>query len=319
MPGPTVGIIAVIGTHLTRTGIIRTLEGFFMTILVTGANGALGSLVVESLLARGAQPSQIVATGRSVEALAHFAERGIGTAELDYAKPETISAALDGVDSVLLVSASVPGTRAALHQNVIDAAKDAGISKLVYTSAPKATTTDFVLAADHKATEEAIAAAGIPAVIVRNNWYTENYAADVARAADTGVITASAGEGRVASATRADYADGAAVVLLEDGHLGNTYEFAGDQAWNYSELAQATSDVTGKPVSYQALTTAEHVAQLESFGLDAGTAGFVAGIDSGIAAGVLADTDQTLSRIIGRPTTPLVEGLRAAIAAAPQA
>ena len=137
--------------------------------------------------------------------------------------------------------------RLAGHRNVIDAAKAAGVAKLVYTSAPKATTADFALAPEHKATEEAIAASGIPAVILRNNWYTENYAADVTRAAETGVIAASVGDGRVATATRADYADAAAVVLLEDGHLGEIYELGGDIAWDYAELAAAASEVVGSP------------------------------------------------------------------------
>jgi NAD(P)H dehydrogenase (quinone) len=284
-----------------------------MTILVTAASGQLGRLVVESLLARGAAPDTIVATARDTSKLEELAARGIRTAELDYARPETIARALEGVDTVLLVSGSEPGNRVALHQNVIDAAKAAGITKLVYTSAPKATTADYALGADHRATEQAIAASGVPAVIVRHNWYTENYTADVSRAASTGVIAASVADGRVASATRADYADGDAVVLLEDGHVGQVYEFGGDVAWDYSELAAAAAEVVGRDVTYQSLSTAEHVAMLEGFGLDAGTAGFVAGIDTAIRDRVLADTDGTLSRLIGRPTTPLVDGLRAAV------
>ncbi|GAA1814204.1 SDR family oxidoreductase [Agromyces neolithicus] len=284
-----------------------------MTILVTAASGQLGSLVVDALLERGADPADLVATARDTAKIERLAARGIRTAELDYTRPETIAAALDGVDTVLLISGSEPGNRAAGHQNVIDAAKAAGVAKLVYTSAPKATTADFALAADHKATEEAIAASGVPAVIVRNNWYTENYTTDVSRAATTGVIAASVGDGRVASASRADYAAGAAAVLLEDGHLGKVYEFGGDVAWNYDELAAAASDVLGREVGYQRLTTDEHVAALEGFGLDAGTAGFVAGIDDAIRRGVLGDTDGTLARLIGRPTTPLIDGLRATV------
>ena len=289
-----------------------------MTILVTAASGQLGRLVVDALLARGAQPADVIASARDTSKLADVAGRGIRTVELDYARPDTIAAALDGVDTVLLISGSEPGSRLAGHQNVIDAAKAAGVTKLVYTSAPKATTGDYALAADHKATEEAIAASGVPAVIVRHNWYTENYAADVARAASTGTIAASVADGRVASATRTDYADGDAVVLLEDGHLGQVYEFGGDVAWDYSELAAAAAEVVGRPVEYQRLTTAEHVAALEAVGLDAGTAEFVAGIDDAIRRGVLGDTDGTLSRLIGRPTTSLVDGLRAAVPAQEQ-
>lgn len=281
-----------------------------MTILVTAASGHLGRLVVESLLARGAAPGDIVATARDTSRLAELAARGIRTAELDYARPETIAAALDGVDSMLLVSGSEPGNRVALHRNVIEAAKAAGVAKLVYTSAPHADSTNLVLAPDHKATEEAIVASGVPAVIVRNNWYTENYAADVTRAAETGEVASSAGDGRVASATRADFADGAAVVLLDDGHLGQVYEFAGDAAWSFEEFAAAATEVLGRDVRHVPLTTEQHIAALQAAGLDAGTAGFVAAIDSGIREGALADADPTLSRLIGRPTTPLVDALR---------
>lgn len=286
-----------------------------MTILVTATSGHLGRLVVDALLERGANPAEVVATARDTAKIADLAARGVRTATLDYDRPETIAVALDDVDTVLLISGSVPGARVDGHRNVIDAAKAAGVSKLVYTSAPKATTVEgFPLAADHKATEEAIAASGLPAVILRNNWYTENYVADVARAAETGVITSSTGDGRVASATRADFADAAAVALLEDGHVGEVYELSGDTAWAFDELAAVASEVLGREVSYQRLTNAEHVAALQAAGLDAGTAGFVAGIDDAISRGVLADAEPTLATLIGRPTTPLADALRAALA-----
>lgn len=285
-----------------------------MTILVTAASGHLGRLVVDALLDRGADPAEVVASARDTSKLAELAARGIRTVELDYDRPETIAAALEGIDRVLLVSGSVPGARVQGHRNVIDAAKAAGVAQLVYTSATRATTAeDFALAADHKATEEAIAASGVPAVILRNDWYTENYAADVARAASTGVIASSAGDGRVASAPRADYADAAAVVLLDGGHLGEVYELAGDTAWSFDELAAAASEAVGREVDYRRLTTEEHVAALQAAGLDAGTAAFVAGIDDAIRRGILGDTDGTLSRLIGRPTTPLVDALRTTV------
>ncbi len=285
-----------------------------MTILVTGASGQLGHLVVDALLARGAAPDSIVAAGRDVAKLADLAARGVGTAHVDYDDAATVDAALVGVDTVLLISGSEPGKRLAGHLNVISAAARAGVSKFVYTSAPKASTFDWALGAEHRATEAAIASSGLPAVIVRNNWYVENYVADVERAAQSGVIAASVGDARVAAATRADLADGAAVVLLEDGHLGEVYEFGGDTAVDYDDIAAAASAVLGRDVAHARLTTAEHVAALESAGLDTGTAEFVAGIDTGIRDGVLADADGTLSRLIGRPTTPFADGLRAALA-----
>lgn len=283
-----------------------------MPIVVTGATGHLGQLVIDRLLARGVDPSTIRAGARDTAKAADLAARGAQVVTLDYDAPETVAAAVDGADAVLLISSSEVGRRAAQHQVVIDAARAAGVAKLVYTSATKATTSDLVLAPEHKATEEAISAAGIPAVILRNNWYTENYVGDVAAAADTGVILASAGPGRVASASRADYAEAAAVVLSEDGHIGQVYELAGDVAWNFDDLAAAASDVVGRDVRYTPVSTEEHAAALEATGLDTGTIGFVTALNANIRDGALAETDGTLSRLLGRPTTPLAEGLRAA-------
>lgn len=285
-----------------------------MTILITGTSGHLGHLVVDALLARGAAADTIVAGARDVAKIADLAERGVRTARVDYDDPESLSTAFAGVDSVLLVSGSEPGKRLAGHQNVIAAAAEAGVTKLVYTSAPKATTFDWALGAEHRATEEAIAASSVPAVIVRNNWYVENYLPDVQRAADSGVIAASVGDARLAPATRADFAEGAAVVLLEDGHIGAVYEFAGDTRIVYDDIASAAAQALGRDVTYVRLTTEEHIAALEGAGLDAGTAGFVAGLDTGIREGVLDVSDDTLSRLIGRPTTPFADGLRAALA-----
>lgn len=280
-----------------------------MTILVTGATGQLGRLIIVSLLERGAAADQIVAGARDVS---KAADLGVRAVHLDYTDPASVAAALEGVDSVVLVSGSEVGQRVAQHRTVIDAAAAAGVTKFVYTSAPKATTSDLVLAPEHKATEEAIVASGLPAVILRNNWYTENYVRDLATAAQTGVLSAGVGDGRVASASRKDFADAAAVVLLEDGHIGQVYELGGDVAWNYADLAAAFSEISGREVAYVPVTFDEQVASLRGLGLDEGTAGFVAALDAGIRDGALADTDGTLARLIGRPTTPLIEGLRAA-------
>lgn len=285
-----------------------------MTILITGASGQLGRLVVHELLRRGVAPEEIVAGTRAPAALHDLAERGVRPVELDFTEPATIAGAIEGVDAVLLISGSEPGNRVRGHLNVIEAARAAGVSKLVYTSAPKATTSDHPLAPDHRATEEAIAASGVPAVILRNGWYTENYLADVLRAADSGVIAAAVGDATVSSASRRDYAEAAAAVLVEDGHLGRVYELGGDEAWTYDELAAAASEVLGRDVAYVRLTPDQLSAALVESGLDAGTAGFVVALDTAIAAGVLTEPGRELSRLLGRPTTPLVEGLREAVA-----
>lgn len=284
-----------------------------MTILVTASSGQLGRLVIDALLARGVAVSDIVAGARTPSKIADLADRGIRTVALDYSAPETIAPALEGVDSVLLISGSEPGNRVEGHRNVVAAAEAAGVTKLVYTSAPKATTFGWPLGADHAATEEALAASTVPHVVVRNNWYIENSVGDVLRAAETGVIAAAIGDSAVARTSRRDFAEGAAVVLIEDGHLGQVYEFGADVATTHDELAAAASEVLGREVTYQRLTEDELLAGLAAAGLDEETAGFVASIDAGIAAGVLADADGTLSRLIGHPTTSLVDGLRAAV------
>jgi len=282
-----------------------------MSLIVTGASGQLGSLVVESLLERGVAPEQIVATGRRLDALARFATRGVRTAELDYARPETIDAVLSGGDTVLLVSGSEVGERAIQHQNVIDAAVRAGIARLVYTSATDATTSDLVVAPEHKVTEEAIIASGLPATVLRNGWYSENYAQTVAQAAESGFFIGSVGAGRVASASRKDYADAAAVALTRPDLEGQTLELSGDTAWDYAELAAAIAAVAERDVEYRDLSPEAHAEALRGFGLDEGTIGFVVALDGNIRDGLLSATPGELSRLIGRPTTPLIDGLRA--------
>jgi len=285
-----------------------------MSILVTGASGHLGRLVVESLLERGVAADTIVAGARNPERIADLVARGIHSVALDYTDTASIDAALEGVDHVLLVSSSEVGQRAAQHANVINAAVKAGVEHLVYTSAPAATTSALILAPEHKATEEAIVASGIPATILRNGWYSENYAGNVAQAAATGELVASVGDGRVASASRKDYAEAAAVVLSEPGHVGKIYELSGDIAWNYTELAAVLSTISGVDVAYRAVSPEEHAEILTAAGLDEGTIGFVVGLDANTRDGLLGVTTGDLSRLIGRATTPLAEGLAAAVA-----
>ncbi|KAA9085224.1 SDR family oxidoreductase [Microbacterium radiodurans] len=284
-----------------------------MTILVTGASGHFGRLVVDSLLARGTAADTIVAGARDVSKVADLAARGVRTARVDYDDPASLAEAFASIDALLLVSGSEPGSRADGHRNVVSAAATAGVSRFVYTSAPKADTFDWALGADHRATEAAIAESGLPAVVLRNNWYIENFVPDVQRAAESGVIAASVGAAVIAPATRADLAEAAAVVLLDDGHIGAVYELAGDTRVSYDDIAAAAAEVLERDVTYVWLTEAEHVAALEHAGLDTGTAAFVAGIDAGIRDGVLDVEDATLSRLIGRPTTSFVDGIRAAL------
>lgn len=282
-----------------------------MTIAVTGATGHLGRLVVESLIARGVPAGEIRALGRSAEKLATVAALGVETATIDFEEPETLDRAFAGVDALLLVSGSEVGKRVRQHANAIEAAERAGVGRIVYTSAPHADDTALVLAPEHTATEKLLAASGLPVTVLRNNWYTENYADQLETAAATGEIVGSAGDGRVASASRADYADAAAVVLSTPGHEGAVYELAGDVAWTFDELAEAVSGIVGRPVVYRSVSPEEHTGILTGAGLDDGTAGFVVALDGNIRDGALADAPGTLSELTGRPTTSLAEGLRA--------
>ncbi|MBG6237255.1 NAD(P)H dehydrogenase (quinone) [Mycetocola sp. CAN_C7] len=280
-----------------------------MSFVVTGATGSLGRLIIDHLLTRGADPASIVGVGRNADRLAELAATGIRTAVVDYADRSTLDAAFAGASTLMLVSGSEVGQRVEQHSNAIDAATAAGISRIVYTSAPHADATALILAPEHKATEELLRGSGTPFTILRNNWYTENYLETVEQARATGVYLASTGEGRVASASRTDYAEAAAAVLLENGHENTVYELSGDVAWDGTEFAAALSVITGRNVIYTPVSPEEHTTVLLEAGLDEGTAGFVVALDENIRDGLLAETSGDLSRLIGRPTTPLVAGL----------
>lgn len=281
-----------------------------MSIVIAGATGQLGRLVVKELLSRGVPADRIVAAGRSAEQLAELSARGVNTATVDYNDPASVNAALNEGDTLLLISGSDIQNRTTQHQTVIDAAVRAKVGHILYTSVLAADTTPLVLAPDHVKAEELIRASGLPFTFLRNGWYTENYAAALHSARETGTLLGSAGEGRVASATRADYAAAIAAVLSTAGHEGHVYELSGDHAWTYQELASAFSTVLGRPVRYASVSPAEHALALEAAGLDAATAGFLAALDGNIQQGALALSTGDLARLAGRPTTPLLDGLR---------
>jgi NAD(P)H dehydrogenase (quinone) len=285
-----------------------------MTIVVTGATGHLGRLVVENLLDRGHPADQIVATGRNTDPLADLADRSVHIAAVDFDHPASLKEAFDGADIVLLVSSNAIGHRVRQHTNAIDAAAATGVKRMAYTSAPHADTTDLVLAPDHKATEEHLLGSGLQFTVLRNGWYTENYLAALDHARSTGTIVASVGDGRVASAPRSDYAAAAAVVLTEPGHENQVYELSGDHAWTHDELAAAATEILKREVTYQPVTPDEHLDILRAAGLDDATAQFLVTLDGDTRRGLLAETSGDLRHLIGRPTTPLLEALHTALA-----
>lgn len=281
------------------------------TYAVTGATGPFGHHVVEELLSRGVPASDVVAIVRTPSKAADLAERGVQVREGDYSRPETLPAALAGVQRLLLVSGSEVGSRIPQHTAVIDAARAAGVERIAYTSILKAGSTSNPLAGEHEATEAALSASGIPFTVLRNGWYTENYTAQLDQYLERGEVTGATAGRRVSAAPRADFATAAATALLSDDAGDAVYELGGE-AFSFDELAATISDVTGTKVAHRDLSVPDYQAELEQHGLDAGTAGFVAGLDASIAAGDLETDSDDLARLLGRPATPLADSVRAA-------
>jgi NAD(P)H dehydrogenase (quinone) len=289
------------------------------TYAVTGASGPFGHHAVSGLIEAGVAPGDIVAVVRTPSKVADLAEQGVQVRVGDYSDPASLTAALTGVDTLLLVSSSEVGQRVEQHSNVIDAAAGAGVSRIVYTSAPRADTTELVLAPEHKATEAALRASGIAFTILRNGWYIENYLGQLEQYRATGEIVGAAGDGLVSGATRADFAEAAVTALIQPGHENAVYELGGAPAFTMTELAAALSSATGTTIVYRDVTPEENIAILEGVGLDAGTAGFVTALDVATKRGDLFIETGDLQRLLGRESTPLAEAITTAVAAAPAA
>lgn len=279
-----------------------------MSLVVTGATGQLGRLVVESLLAKGVAADQVVATARDTSRLTDLADRGVQVRHADYNDPASLKAAFAGADRILLVSSSEVGQRAAQHQNVIDAAQDAGVDLLAYTSIANADRSGLALAAEHLATEQAILASGLPHTFLRNSWYLENYTGQLPTYLEHGVVLGAAGEGRVSAASRADFAEAAATALLLD-QPQEVYELGG-AAFDMEQLAATVSEVTGKQVAYDDLPAAELTKVLVGAGLPEQYAGILADADLGLGRGELFVETTDLAALLGRPATTLAEALR---------
>lgn len=284
------------------------------TILVTGATGQLGQLVLERLRER-ASASRVVAMIRDTSKAGDLQAAGVETRVGDYTKPETLAAAFDGIDTLLLISSNALGSRVAEHRNVIDAAKHAGVTLLVYTSILHADRAEMNLAKEHMATETLIRESGIPYVFLRNGWYTENYTGSLAGSVAHGAMVGSAGPGRIAAASRRDFADAAVAVLTStEDQSGRIYELAGDESFTMPEFAAEVARQSGKPVVYHDLSEQDNVAALKQFGLPEPLAVLLANSDIGASKGELEDDGRQLSALIGRPTTRWQDSIRDVLA-----
>ncbi|MGW0334437.1 SDR family oxidoreductase [Streptomyces sp. NPDC003011] len=282
-----------------------------MSIVVTGATGHLGRHVVEQLLEK-VPADQITAVVRNAEKAADFAARGVRIALADYNAPASFDGLFAADDKVLLVSGNeFDKGRVQQHKAVIGAAAAAGVALLAYTSAPGSLSA--ALADDHRGTEEALVASGVPFTLLRNGWYHENYTENLAPVLEHGTVVAAAGEGRVSSAARADYAAAAVAVLTGEGHENKTYELGGDQAWSFAEYAAELSRLTGREITYSAVSPDALIGILTGAGLPEPFAAILAGVDASIEKGELVVSTGDLSRLAGRPTTPFSEAIAAAL------
>lgn len=282
-------------------------------IAITGANGQLGKLVIASLLEK-TDAANIIALVRNLDSANDLKALGIEVREADYNKPETLKNAFDGVDKLLLISGSEVGSRVAQHQAVIDAVKDKGLSLFAYTSILKADTSPMILAQEHKVTEQAIKDSGLPAVILRNGWYSENYTQGIGGVLATDTVAGAAAEGKLHTAARKDYAEAAAVVLTSNqSQVGKTYELAGDNGFTLEQYAAEVSKQTGKHIQYQAMKADDLQALLVKVGLPEGFAHVLVDAEVQAAEGWLAESSQSLSQLIGRETTPLIESIAEAL------
>lgn len=281
-------------------------------IAITGATGHLGQWVIKKLLeTHNAQ--DLVAIVRNPAKAQALADKGVQVREADYGNPAALASALQGVEKLLLISSSEVGQRAVQHRNIIDAAKSAGVKLIAYTSLLRANTSPLGLHVEHVDTENYLAQSDVPFVLLRNGWYSENYLASVPAALEHGAFIGSAGEGKIASASREDYAEAAAKVLSLDNQAGKVYELAGDNAWTLAELAEKISALTGKTVAFHNLSEADFAAALQGAGLPEGFARLLADSDVGASKGGLFDDSRQLSQLIGRPTTSIDDSLKAVL------
>ncbi|HIE6164194.1 TPA: SDR family oxidoreductase [Proteus mirabilis] len=279
-------------------------------IAITGATGLLGQHVIENLL-QTVPANQIVAFARDVKKGSSLSQKGVLVRQADYNDKASLITALQGVDKLLLISSSEVGKRTIQHRNVIEAAKSADVQFIAYTSILHADRSPLSLHVEHVETEKMLADSGISYTLLRNGWYTENYLASVPAAIEHGVFLGAAGDGKIASATRADYALAAARVISEEGHIGKVYELACDEAWTLEQLAKELTKQSGKQVIYNNLSQADFVAALKTAGLPDKLSNMLADSDIGASKGGLFDDSHTLSKLIGRRTTTLAESIKA--------
>lgn len=281
-----------------------------MSIAVTGASGQLGRRAIENLKTR-VDSHNIVALVRSPE---KAADLGLEVRAFDYTKPENQVAALEGVKTLVLIPSGASPDRLGWHLNVINAAKTAGVGRIVYVSMLKTDISPISVMPDHKKTEEAIRATGLAYTMLRNPWYYEIWTRTLAAAIASGELVSTIGDGKVTPAARQDLAEAVATVAADDRHENKIYELGGDEQFTFSDLAAETSRQSGKEVRYKNLSQEEYTEFLNASGLPEWQSEIIADAEAHAEHGWLFDDSKTLSRLIGRPTTSLKDAVAAALA-----
>ena len=283
-------------------------------IAVTGANGNLGQIVIQELLKTKANKS-IVAIVRNPEKADTLQKQGVQIRLGDYDNFESMHKSLLGVESLLLISSSEIGKRAEQHQKVINAAKEAGVKNIVYTSILNAQNSKLKLALEHQITENQVIESGLSYSILRNGWYLENHTENLDSALQFGQIMGAAGDGKFSSASRADFALAAANVLSQPVQKNKIYELAGEDSFSLKDLAKELSLQTAKKIEYKDLSEEDYKNALIGFGLAPAFADILADSDHGAKLGQLESHSKDLHELIGRKTTSLSEAIRIALKA----
>ncbi|MFK0523656.1 SDR family oxidoreductase [Paenibacillus illinoisensis] len=281
-----------------------------MKILVTGATGHLGSLVVEALL-KTVSAGDLAVSVRNPEKAEALRAQGVDVRHGDFDQPDTLAKAFTGVDRLLLISTDGDNeTRIRQHQAAVNAAKSAGVGFIAYTSVVNAENNTLSLAEVHRATEQAIRESGIPYSFLRNNWYLENEAGSAQAAAQGAPWVHATNDSQVGWATRCDYAHAAAAVLTGEGHENSVYELSG-KLRTQAELAAIVGEVLGQDINVQNVDDAAYADIMKGAGLPDFVVSMLVDMQSAIREGALAVESDTLEKLLGRPAQPLSEGVKA--------
>lgn len=275
-----------------------------MKIAITGATGQLGKLIIEALL-KEIDASNIIALVRDENKAKDLENKGIELRPFDYDLPETLVPALQGVDKLLLISANEVGRRTPQHKAVVDAAIEAHVPYIAYTSLLRANTNLLALAKEHRETESLIQQSGLQYTFLRNNWYNENYISNIQQVVEHGVLYGSALDSKISSASRQDYAEAAAKILTSEGHEGKIYELAGSNSFTLYDLAAYVTQASAKSVVYQNISPEDYLAALVGLGLPDGLAQVIVDADVQALNGTLYSDSKDLENILGRKTTSI--------------